>query len=344
MSDGKRVVQIYMDFVSRTQEYAGHEYPSWREPLRSLRIRYWYETLRQRTALNTAYQMEQFIEPDSFARAPAGTIEYYKNKWILYEQGRHLPQAALLRKVERKLPGSTRELHHPLWSVLDLTNIRVMRGNAFLRQLAPVVQDVLFQSPQGGMLSYEVRAPITPLLLDKLERRACLDVLACLVWLLREATEKQTTDSVIIGRALHNVLTMMALELEALKVGLPLLRQFIDHILPLGLPLYHRMFMIPSDYLHTSGHLNRIVYRTPKGRQQTLTWRARVKIMQGLLKGQFGFDVRYAMGQQFELQKNTHDIPAEIIRAYDRSANLREWGWEYILSGKQGGMLPPELL
>lgn len=345
MSDVKRVIQLYQDFALSTRKYVGQEYPSWDEPLKSLRIRYWYETLRQRAVLNTAYQMEQHFEPESFTRDAGGSIQHYKNKWIRYEQGRHLPQAALLKKVEEKFPGSSRELNHPLWSVLDLGNSRVMRGDGFLRQLLPVVQDVLFQPAQTGVLGYEARVPVTSLLLEKLERRTCLDVLACLAWLLREAAANQSADSARIGHTLHNVLAMMALELHALKIALPLLRQLIDHILPLGVPPHHRMWMIPSDYIHVSGHLNRIVYHTPKGRMQTLAWNARVKIMQQLLQGKFGFDVRYAMSPQFELDERAgEEIPPEVIRAHDRACNLHEWGWECIQTGKQGRLPPSDLL
>lgn len=105
MSDFQRVIQLYLDFASSTRKYVGQEYPSWSESLRSLRIRYWYETLRQHTVLNTAYQLEQHFEPESFVRNADGSIQHYKNKWIRYEQGRHLPQAALLKRVEEKVPA-----------------------------------------------------------------------------------------------------------------------------------------------------------------------------------------------------------------------------------------------
>ena len=344
MSDAKRVAQLYEDFVSRTRIYVDHEYPSWEESLKSLRIRYWYEMLRQRTALDKAYQLEQFFEPRSFARDAKGAIKYYRNKWIRYEHGLHKPQDSLLKKVEAKVPGSTRDLHHPLWSVLDLTDVKVMRGHAFLKQLAPDVQNVLFQSAQDGMLSYEVRAPITPLLLEKLERRACLDVLACLVWLLRETAEKQASDSVRIWNVLHNVLTIMALELDALKIGLPLLRLFIDHILPLGVPRHSRMWMIPCDYLHSSGNLNLLVFSTLKGTQHALDWKKRVEIMQELLKGNFGHDVRCAMSPQFELHMDVGEIPPEVVSAHDRASRLRNWGWKCITSGRPGRLPPPELM
>lgn len=325
------------------RSYEGREIPSWSEPLRSLRIRYWYEALRQRATLQTAYQMEKRFEPTSFARNSDGSIKYYKNKWAHYEQGEHLPQAALLKKVEEKIPGSTRELHHPLWLVLDLENKRVMRGDACLRQLAPAIQEVLFRPGQAEMLGDSVRVPVTPLLLGRLERRASLDVLACLAWLLREAAENQSADAVRIGHSLHNVLTMMALELYALKIALPLLRLFIDRILPLGLPPHHRMWMIPSDYVHASGYLNLLALQVLNGRPQARAWTARVKIMQQLLQGKFGFDVFFAMIPQFELDKANGDIPAELVGDHRIFSGLRRWGWECILSGNRGRLPPIEL-
>ena len=66
--------------------------------------------------------------------------------------------------------------------------------------------------------------------------------------------------------------------------------------------------------------------------------------MQQLLQGKFGFDVRYAMSPQFELDDSGGEIPAEITKSYDRASNLREWGWECIQTGKQGRLPPSDLL
>ena len=104
MSDIQRIIHLYMGFVSSMRNNFGHEHPSWSESLRSLRIRYWYEALRERTGLNTAYQLEKHFEPESFAREADGSIRYYKNKWTRYEQGRHLPQSRLLKKSRGEEP------------------------------------------------------------------------------------------------------------------------------------------------------------------------------------------------------------------------------------------------
>jgi hypothetical protein len=333
MNDFQRVNQLYLDFLSSARIHEGHGASEWSEPLKSLRIRYWFEVLRQRTALNNPYQMEMNFEPESFVRNPDGSIRHYKNKWTLYKNGKNLPRETLLEKVEKKVPGSTRELHHPLWLVLDLQNTQIMEGDAFLHQLAPAVRDILFIPAREGMLGYLLRVPVTELVLEKLERRACLDVLAGLTWLLREAAKRQSGDAVMIGHALHNVLTMMALELYALKIALPLLQLFIDRVLPLGLPSHHRLGMSPIDYMHSSGHLYRLIYITPKGGRRTLDWIAKVKIMQQLLQGKFGFDVRFAMRQKFELDNAGGEVPADIVSAFDRTSKLNAWGWLCVQTG-----------
>lgn len=331
-----------MGFVSSMRNNAGPEHPSGVESLRSLRIRYWYETLRQRAGLNTAYQLENYFEPESFARDTDGSVKYYRNKWNRYELGRHLPQSRLLKKVEEKAPGSIRVLQHPLWSVLDPKNKQVMQGEAFLRQLLPAVQEVLFMPVQ--VEGYSLRAPVSPVLLERLERRASLDVLACLAWMLR-ATEGQSADAVRIANALHNVLIIMALELHALKIALPLLGLFIDRILPLGVPPHHRIWMIPSDYLHASGRLNIIACQVSKKLMKSLDWAERVKIMQQLLQGDFGLEVPYAMRPSFELDEAAGEIPAEVVKQHRYARVLREWGWECIRIGRLGAVVPPiELL
>lgn len=344
MLDSNRVIDLHMSFASDMRDYLERNISCWHETLRSLQTRFWYEALSQRTGLNTAYELERHFEPSSFTFNDDGTIEYYKNKWTGYRQGQHRPMPPQRELVEKKAPGSTRELLHPLWSALNLNDKRVMRENAFLRQLLPPIQEVMFKPGSSGVLGYTTRAPITQRLLDKLERRAGMDVLACLTWLLREAAEKQCASAQLIGHALHNVLTMMALELHALKIALPLLQIFIDQILPLGLPQHYRTGMTPGDYVNASGYLNRIVYTTTKGRKRKLDWDQRCKIMQQLIQGKSGWSVKYAMMPQYELDDGGEELPADVIEAHSLASKQREWGWDCLLTGKEGRMPPVEVL
>jgi hypothetical protein len=66
--------------------------------------------------------------------------------------------------------------------------------------------------------------------------------------------------------------------------------------------------------------------------------------MQQLLQGKFGFDVRYAMSPQFELDDSTGEIPEKVIKAHNRASNLHAWGWECIQTGQQGRLPPSDLL
>jgi len=334
MTDIQRIIQILLEITSTMRIHERYA-PECSESLRSLRIRYWYEVLRQRTGLNSAYQLEKHIEPMSFARNPDGSVRYYKNKWIHYETAERFPQAALLKKVEESIPGSTRDLHHPLWLVLNCENQEIMQGDTFLNQLAPPVWDLLFMRVEDGGLGYSVRVAFTPQILEKLERIASLDALACLVWLLREAAEKKSDDAVRIGHALHNLLTIMALELYTLKIALPLLQLFIEYILPLGVPPYRRLCMSSFDYVYASGYLNRIVYETLNAPELSLDWSERVKIMQQLMQGKFGLDVLFAMRPKFELDDASGEIPVEVLKEHDISSGLRAWGWCCVETGKR---------
>ncbi|WP_213938224.1 hypothetical protein [Pseudomonas sp. dw_612] len=159
-----------------------------------------------------------------------------------------------------------------------------------------------------------------------------MDMLACLIWLLRESAESRSVDTVRIGHALHNVLIIMALELYSLRIALPLLQLLIQYILPLGLPLYHRMGMSSFDYLSASGHLNRIAYESLKAPKQSLEWGERAKIMQQLINGKFGEDVRFAMLPKFELDGAAGGIPINVLEVHENVSRLSKWGWTCVLS------------
>ncbi|MNN98274.1 hypothetical protein D3C81_2176240 [compost metagenome] len=55
--------------------------------------------------------------------------------------------------------------------------------------------------------------------------------------------------------------------------------------------------------------------------------------MQQLLQGKFGFDVRFAMRQKFELDNAGGEVPADIVSAFDRTSKLNAWGWLCVQTG-----------
>ncbi|MNF51425.1 hypothetical protein D3C76_839350 [compost metagenome] len=135
----------------------------------------------------------------------------------------------------------------------------------------------------------------------------------------------------------------VSIELHPHRTGLPLLGFFIRDILPLGLERHFKMWMTENDFMHASARLNLLVYNTKHGYKRSLTWLQRVKIMQRLLKGDFGMDVQFALAPQFDLNDEL-DIPEAVAKNYWRAARLREWGWEQIMNGRCEAFPPTELI
>lgn len=306
------------------------------ESLKSLSIRFWYENLRRRTGLTTAYSLEHFFEPSSFIRGESDSISSYRNKWIRYEDGIHRPQPTLVRKIEEKCPGSARDLDHPLWRVLDLSDQKVLKGDSFLRTLAPSVQAAMFSPDDDAPLIQSARLPITFVLLNRLERKANLDALACLVWILRQSVQDGAVHTNRVCYALHHVMIMMAMDLHVMKVAHPLLQILIDQILSLAMPVHHRVVLSAEEYVEASATLNTLVYRTRRCAGKSLPWSTRTRVMAKLLDVTSGFDIFFAMGRPFQ-----HDLVAPTFSEalFERGAHDQrefQWGWSCLRRGRRG--------
>ncbi|PBX09383.1 hypothetical protein CJT86_26745 [Pseudomonas aeruginosa] len=303
-------------------------------------MRYWYEGLRQRTGLATAYKLEQHFEPESFRKQDGITSN--RCKWQRYAAGRHTPQAKLAARIDARVPGSLQELQHPLWAILKHQPSRTTLSEAFLQRLKPDVQAVLFE-PVGGIEVYWQRARVTVVLMRKLERIASLDALAALTWLLREAIAlgcRKHTER--LARSLYTVLLMMGIEWQNRELAEPLLKLFAQRILPLGSPPHRRFCMSGKDMLECSAALNLIVFQTTDGRRRSLTWLQRVHIMRRLLAGMTGFDVVHALAPQYIAVGA--DVPETVMLRLEQDERWRQWGWSSINSVQPEPFPPPELL
>ncbi|MCO1696206.1 hypothetical protein FA457_19540 [Pseudomonas aeruginosa] len=314
--------------------------PAKRDQADVLRVRYWYEGLRHRTGLATAYKLEQHFEPESFRKQDGITSN--RCKWQRYAAGRHTPQAKLAARIDAQVPGSLQELQHPLWAILKHQPSRTTLSEAFLQRLKPDVQAVLFE-PVGGLEVYWQRARVTVVLMRKLERIASLDALAALTWLLREAIAQGGHKSAErLANSIYTVLLIMGIEWQNRELAEPLLKLFAQRILPLGSPSHRRFCMSGKDMLECSAALNLIVYQTTDGRRRSLTWLQRVHIMRRLLAGMTGFDVVHALAPQY-MPVGT-DVPAEIMHRLEQDERWRQWGWSSINSVQPEPFPPPELL
>ncbi|MNR26919.1 hypothetical protein D3C85_1441620 [compost metagenome] len=145
------------------------------------------------------------------------------------------------------------------------------------------------------------------------------------------------------ARTTHNVLLIIAIELQSRGVAIGLLDWVITNILPLGVMPHLGVWMNSSDYIHASAHLNSMVYQNPQRRRKCLEWRQRTKVMGRLIHGGMGLDVEHAMRPQFKLRDDVGEIQAELIEEFNQTSALRTWGWTCILEGRSEPFPPADL-
>lgn len=342
MSDFKRIEKIYLDFADSLREEIPENSNPRSNTVEMLALSYWFEGLRQRTGLKTAYALELHFEKESFRRNINGTIRHYRSKWSRYEQNLISPKAKTLSRVELLAPGSTRDLRHPLWTLMRVIIKRKrIDFDDYLRTLSTEIQLVLFSDGSDTFWNSPRREPTTQLLLEKLERRASLDSLAALIAIVVEADHLgRRAFAVKAASSLHKVLLILAMELQARGVAIGLIDWVAMNVLPLGVPAHLQVWMTSTDYIHASAHLNTMVYQHPQRRGKSLLWKQRSKIMLKLLAGDMGVDVMHAMRPQFMLRTDVGDITVDLIDEFKKMSALRTWGWECIIDGTPQVMPP----
>lgn len=321
----------FIDFMHKLNVLKSEEF---RIPLKKLSNRYWYESLRQGAGLELPSQLQQRFEPDAISRNEKGTIVHTTNKWPGYRRGMHRPQKELLDKVEKLAPGSSRALDHPLWSALDLTNLEVLNGHDFLRQLTPDVQSIVLQTGDE-LIAAEKILPLFRGRLNKLLRKPTLDALACLIWFLRKAhaNEADQEQLAIIAYTLHDALILLGLDLLSLNIAFPLLTRIIDDILPLALPAHIKYGMDAEDYLASAFLLTAVADKTIAKYKRSITWKSRNSFMIELLTGKRGLDIRFAMLPRLLLDYSKGSIHVTLVKKFDMEERLRREAWVSLLTG-----------
>ncbi|MCF4985176.1 hypothetical protein L6218_19075 [Pseudomonas syringae pv. syringae] len=346
MSDFKRIAKIYSEFADNVREQIPENTSPRSNTVEMLSLRYWFEGLKERTGLKTAYSLELYFEAESFRRNSNGTIRHYRSKWSRYEQNKVSSKAKTLAKVEQLAPGSSRDLHHPLWTLLKLLIKRQeIDFEGYFISLDTEVQGVLFRTAGDMAWGNLRREQVTQSLLEKLERRASLDSLAALIAIVVEADHLgRRALAVEAAESLHKVLSMLAIELQARGVAIGLIDWIVFNIFPLGVPAHLAVWMKSDDYIHASAHLNSMVFQHPERRGKSLPWKVRTRLMCKLLAGDMGIDVMYAMRPQFALRTDVGLISDDLVKEFTRASALRTWGWMCIKDGTPQVAPPTSLL
>lgn len=305
-----------------------------------LRVIFWYEGVRRRTKLDTAYALEQYFEPESFGRRTNNDRPSYRCKWQSYQIGLHTPQLRLLEMVNSLLPGSLQELRHPLWDVLKLKPNRSTLSEIFLQRLNPEVLAVLFKKVDEMEVHFE-RAKVTLPLITKLKKIANLDALAALVWLLYESlSNKNQKHSEDLTRSIFDVLLMRSIWWEVRKLAAPLLTLFTQRILSLCSPPHLVFEMSVQEIIDASAALNLMVYINQGSIRIGLSWHQRVSIMLKLLNGRRAlpglapFDVKFAFAPIYVPDPNNVTTPKTLLDDIQFQEKQRQLAWDKILLDK----------
>lgn len=353
MLDSDELLKLHTQFRPEMQnvDIAKKIAPN-RDLVEFVRVRFWYEGVRKRSKLNTAYALEQYFEPESFRRRANNYKPSYRCKWQNYEIGLHTPQPRLLERVNSLLPGSFQELCHPLWDVLKLKPNRSTLSEIFLQRLNPEVLAVLFKHADDMEVHFE-RAKVTSALITKLKKIANLDALAALVWLLYEALYNQNQKrSEDLTRSIYDVLLMRSIWWEERKLAAPLLTLFTQRILSQGTPPHLVFEMSAQEIVDASAALNLMVHINQGSIRIGLSWHQRVSIMLKLLNGRRAlpglapFDVKFAFAPIYVPDPNDVTTPKVLLDDLQSQEKQRQLAWDNILPDKTmscptGEMEPP---
>lgn len=162
--------------------------PVKRDPIDSIRTRYWYGMLQMKADLSSAYALERRFEPEAFVES--GPVRYHRNKWPAYRDGRRTPRASLVARVDAQLPGSARQIDHVLWRALRVRKPVLPVVDLWVRELEPYLQRLVFEKTARDPASARRRRQVDSRLFNTLGRNPTLDSLACLTMFLREASER----------------------------------------------------------------------------------------------------------------------------------------------------------
>lgn len=159
----------------------------------------------------------------------------HKNKWRCYRKGLHTPSLELVNAIETTHAGGCAVLNHVLWKTLRCDRRISSHAELWLSELHPEIQKIVYQREPGLGFGKTIRQSLNLTQLNMLERRAGLDALACLVILLRQATERHNGFlAQRLSRRMCRMLLVLGPTLSALGIGSTLIQYFEQELLPLA--------------------------------------------------------------------------------------------------------------
>lgn len=312
-----------------------------RDVIDAFRTVYWFHSLRVGLGADTTYQLEKLLEPNAFCVDADGGC-YRRNKWGGYKQGKHTPSHKLVASVNGQFEGAQSEFEHVLWDTLRLSKPASQNADAWIRQLDPGIQSILWEKDKK-ITGNRIRIrPLKKRHLQMIERRASLDALACLTLLLRESHEiGHAQQSFNIAKSLCRVLLMIGEVLNGHGISKPLYEYYEELVLPLACWEEKRITFKGIDFMTLVGWLYHCLYHLKNVEPHQLNEQEKVHYKFKILNGDYGFDYMWLLNPLEVPTKTAVDLESREYREQNLNEKRRQWALNATLMGGNGLSLPP---
>lgn len=162
-----------------------------RNPIDVLRTQLWFNVLKLRSGLPSAYAIEKALEP-RLVRITADGVNRPR-KWDSYEHGTRVPKRShdlsdAVELAERHFPGTASWFDNPLWEILKGTKPDRWELQRLLQTLSPAVIDVLMTT-EGAIKGQAELVQLTHEHFDCLVALGTFDALAAVAILTKLSEE-----------------------------------------------------------------------------------------------------------------------------------------------------------
>lgn len=300
---------------------------------------YWYRWVRRAAGHGTPYAISRLVEPNSHWSKGSGE-RFHRNKWPKYARGQHRPNDGLVNATERLFPGSARQIRHPLWEVLKRPPRSARSIEKFEAMLRPDVQALILRWRPRGRCS--TAASVWPLA-KRLERTQDLDALTALILQLHEARlAGQPGVEREWARHVYRCLLLISEELLLHGIAQPLFELIDRRVLQSASNEGWRYAFPASRYLAGGEFLEDVLWHIKGVECTALTNAQRVRHMQKVLDGDYGFDCLFALNPFRTVAAREVALPENLLRQILTDMHLFLWSWNMRHERQVHPWLPPK--
>lgn len=200
----------------------------------------WFRTLCEHFGEERPRHIQRALDPNSLSESAYGK-KIANSKFKLYAEGKHVPGATFVEKVDLVVTGSSWALNHVLWSVLKEAGLIGRYAKGWTRELVPEIQSIVFTSDN------ELRLHGDRHYLGSLERRASIDALTALTILLKLSIDADDDEQAWnLAHSIFKVLLIIGPELDEKMIAERVFDLYVSRIF--SLVYFNGMVMDLENY------------------------------------------------------------------------------------------------